>query len=60
MRDPVWFDLGEGEGVIELPEGQGGAALELHVVLDSENGSTIAWWENESGTWLRAADAGRA
>jgi len=60
MRDIVWFDLGEGEGVLELPEqhAPGGPVLELHVVQASDTGSTIAWWETEGGAFLAAAAVG--
>jgi hypothetical protein len=37
-----------------------GPPLELHVVRDSETGSTAAWWEDDEGTWLWIADVGKA
>jgi hypothetical protein len=60
MGSAEWFDLGEGYGVLELPKGAAGAALELHVVVHAETDRTIAWWENESGTCLTVVDAGVA
>jgi len=53
--DPVWYDLAADHGVLELT-----GPLELHVVQDSETGAAVAWWEDDQGTWLRAAEVGEA
>jgi hypothetical protein len=57
-----WFSFGEDGGVLELDEAltAPGRALELHVVIDSELGRTIAWWENEEGAFLGAPLVGDA
>jgi len=55
MTAPVWFDLDEGEGVLELYDPD----LDLHVRID-EDGRTLAWWMTEGGRWLGAASVGEA
>lgn len=58
----VWHDLDPDHGVLELDESltAPGPPLELHVVRDSETGSTAAWWVDDEGSWLRIADVGKA
>jgi hypothetical protein len=57
-REAQWWDLGQGVGVLELPESDAGDAFELHVIVAA--GLTFAWWENERGAWLADVDAGVA
>jgi len=60
MTNAQWFDLEEDHGVLELHERTfGGIGLELHIVIDSETGDAIAWWERE-GEWFAVAHVGRA
>jgi len=58
MKLPQWFELVDGESVLEFEESPEGA-LELHVVMDSRNERTLAWWENERGEWLAPAPVGQ-
>ena len=55
-----WFDLEPDHGVLEFDERLTyGVGFELHIVIDSEAGDSIAWWERE-GEWFAVADVGRA
>jgi hypothetical protein len=58
----VWHDLASDHGVLELHETLTfpGPALELHLVRDTETGTTAAWWEDDEGVWLWIADVGTA
>jgi hypothetical protein len=60
--DLLVHDLAADHVVLELHEAltAPGPGLELHVVQDSETGATVAWWEDEHGTWLGVAEVGRA
>jgi len=54
-----WFDLAPDHGVLEFDERLTcDVGFELHLVIDSETGDTIAWWERE-GDWIAAAQVGR-
>jgi hypothetical protein len=54
MRDVNWFDLGDGAGVLEVPEAPDALALELYVVQERDTGTTIAWWETDEGVYVSA------
>jgi hypothetical protein len=60
-RDLVWHDLAPDYGVLEVHERltDPGAALELHIVLNPDAGTTVAWWVDEWGTCLGEARVGR-
>ncbi len=51
-----------GYGVLEVHEAltPPGLALELHVVVGSDEHGTLAWWEAENGTWLGHVEVGLA
>jgi hypothetical protein len=55
-------DLSVDHVVIELHEAltAPSLAVELHVVQDSDTGETIAWWEDENGTFLLSVAIGCA
>lgn len=55
-----WLDLEEDHGVLEFDERLTcGVGFELHVVIDSETGDSIVWWERE-GEWFAVASVGSA
>lgn len=58
MDDSTWFELAAGHGVLELPERitKPGPALELHIIVPSDDSPTSAWWLSDDGSWLRAAE----
>ena len=60
--DLAVHNLSEDHVVVELNERltEPGPALELHLVQDSETGTTIAWWEDETGSWFGPASVGAA
>jgi hypothetical protein len=53
LRSPVWYALADDHSVLELrPTADSTPTLSLHVVIDGEADTTVAWWETEHGMWV--------
>jgi hypothetical protein len=53
LQRPVWYALADDHSVLELRPTTGATPmLALHVVIDGEADTTVAWWETENGMWV--------
>jgi hypothetical protein len=55
---PIWYEIADDHSVLELSaEATSGHSLALHVVIDTDADTTIAWWETENGMWVTEVGA---
>jgi hypothetical protein len=53
IQGPVWYALADDHSVLELRSAaESSPMLALHVVIDGEADTTVAWWETENGMWV--------
>jgi hypothetical protein len=55
---PLWYELADDHSVLQLRSATAsGSSLSLHVVVDADADTTIAWWETENGMWVTEVGA---